>query len=114
MIEFYFFIATLLSSDAVSNMHPTSSKSEDRESSLLNDEEGMVEVNLEDPWVRRDDFKPKRRGRAFGECERNYLNSTRYLAKYSFRVLFILGSYFNRADSVASQDIYTPDSLNYV
>lgn len=86
MIEFYFFIATLLSSDGVSNMHPTSNKSGDRESILLNDQEGLVEVNLEDPWVLREDFKPKRRGRAFGKCEKNYLNSTRCLAKYSFRV----------------------------
>ena len=94
MIEFYFFIATLLSSDAASNMHPTSNKSGDRESILLNGQEGMVEVNLEDPWVRREDFKPKRRGRAFGKCERNNFNSTRCLAKYSFRVLFIVGVIF--------------------
>lgn len=102
MTKFFFFLATLLSSDAVSNMHPTSSKSEDRESILLNDEEGMVEVNLEDPWVRREDFKPKRRGRAFGKCERNYLNSCRCLAEYFFRVLFTLESYFSRAVSVAN------------
>lgn len=97
MIEFYFFIATLLSSDGVSNMHPTSNKSGDRESILLNDQEGLVEANLEDPWVLREDFKPKRRGRAFGKCEKNYLNSTRCLAKYSFRV----------ADRVASEHIYS-------
>ena len=72
MIEL-FFIATLLSSDAASSMHPTSNKSEDRKSILLNDEEGMVEVSLVDPWVRREDFKPKRRGHTFGECERNHL-----------------------------------------
>ena len=95
MIECYFFIATLLSSDAASNMHPTSNKSQDRESILLNNQEGMVEVNLKDPWVRREDFKPKRRGRAFGKCERNYFNSTlQCLAKYSFRALFTLGVIF--------------------
>lgn len=70
-----FFIATLLSSDAVSSMHPASSKCEDRESILLNDEEGMVQVSLEDPWVLREDFKPRRSRRACGKCERNYLNS---------------------------------------
>lgn len=70
-----FFIATLLSSDAVSSMHPASNKCEDRESILLNDKEGMVQLNLEDPWVLREDFKPKRSRRVCGKCKRNYLNS---------------------------------------
>lgn len=89
-------------------MHHTSKKSEDRESFLLPDEEGMVEVNLEDPWVRREDFKPKRCGRPFGKCERNYLNLTRCLAKYSSRVLFYR-SYYSRADSLVR--VYVPNSF---
>ncbi|KAL9954760.1 hypothetical protein ACROYT_G042335 [Oculina patagonica] len=44
-------------------MHTSTRKAEDRQSFLFPNEDGMVEINLDDPWVRREDYKPKRCGR---------------------------------------------------
>lgn len=41
-------------------MYPTGSKSEDRKSFLDPEENELVEVDLDDPWVRREDYKPKK------------------------------------------------------
>lgn len=59
-----------MASDRGSKMHPTGSKSEDRKSFLFPDENELVEVNLEDPWVRREDYKPKRCARGHGKREK--------------------------------------------
>lgn len=72
MVEF-FFVASSLPADTSPNMHPTSKKSEDRQSFLFPNEDEMVEVNLEDPWVRREDYLPKRCGRGYGKCVKKLL-----------------------------------------
>lgn len=67
--ERWFFIFTfivisltgsVLVSDKGSKMYPTGSKSEDRKSFLDPEENELVEVDLDDPWVRREDYKPKK------------------------------------------------------
>ncbi|KAJ7390831.1 Solute carrier 49 member 4 [Desmophyllum pertusum] len=58
-------VASSLPADTSPNMHPTSKKSEDRQSFLFPNDDEMVEVNLEDPWVRREDYLPKRCGRGY-------------------------------------------------
>ena len=50
----------MLVSDRGSKMYPTGSKSEDRKSFLDPEENELVEVDLDDPWVRREDYKPKK------------------------------------------------------
>ena len=51
---------SVLVSDRGSKMYPTGSKSEDRKSFLDPEENELVEVDLDDPWVRREDYKPKK------------------------------------------------------
>ena len=50
-------------------MHPTNSrKSADRESFIASEDDGMVDVSLEDPWVRRQDVADyKRIGRGYSK-----------------------------------------------
>ena len=50
----------MLVSDRGSKMNPTGSKSEDRKSFLDPEENELVEVDFDDPWVRREDYKPKK------------------------------------------------------
>ena len=50
----------MLVSDRGSKMYPNGSKSEDRKSFLDPEENELVEVDLDDPWVRREDYKPKK------------------------------------------------------
>lgn len=61
--------------DTGPSMHAANSgKSADRESFIPPEENEMLEVNLEDPWVRRQDFDYKRRGRGYGKRQGNIIN----------------------------------------
>ena len=67
--------ASSLPSETGPSMHPTNSRtSADRVSFIPPDaEDGMVEVKLEDPWVKREDIDYKRRGRGYVKREGNLI-----------------------------------------
>ena len=55
-----------------------SSKSADRESFILPQEDGMTVVDFEDPWVRREDVEYPRCDQRYHRFEGIYLNPVLY------------------------------------
>ena len=58
----------------------------------------MVEINLDDPWVRREDNEHKRRDRGDGKCQQ--ISLICYLAIKCSELLFYRSCY-GRADNSA-------------